>query len=155
MLRCWNGILSLTSVKHHDFSALPVIEKSKEGFKKMFSIEGKFFGALTRFSDLVILNILFLICCVPVITIGASITALYSVTNKMAEDKENYIVKSFFRAFKENLRQSTIMWLILLIPEVIISIDLYIGNFIAIGLPQTLFKGFMLLAMLLVFFVML
>ena len=43
----------------------------------MFSIEGKLFGALSRMADLVILNVLFLLCCVPVITTGAAITAMY------------------------------------------------------------------------------
>lgn len=121
----------------------------------MFNIEGKFFGALSRFSDLVILNILFLVCCIPVVTIGVSITALYSVTKKMVEDKESYIVRSFFHTFKENFKQSTIIWLILLVPAMVISIDLYIGNFIKEGMAQTLFKGFMLLAMMLIMFVML
>ena len=62
----------------------------------MFSIEGKLFGALSRMADLVILNVLFLLCCVPVITTGAAITAMYYVAGKMAENKEGYIFKSFF-----------------------------------------------------------
>lgn len=121
----------------------------------MFSIEGKFFRTLSRFSDLVILNILFLLCCLPVITIGASITALYSVTKKMAENRESYIVKGFFLAFKENWKQSTIIWLILFLPTSIVSIDLYIGNFIPKGPAQTFFKGFILLALMIILFVLL
>lgn len=121
----------------------------------MFSLDGKFFGAISRLGDLVILNLLFLVCCIPVVTIGASVTAMYSVTKKMAEDREGYIFRGFFTAFKENFRQATIMWLILLIPAVLISVDMYISNFIQKGPGQTLFKGFMLLAFLLVVFVML
>ena len=94
----------------------------------MFSIEGKFFGAISRLGDLVILNILFLACSIPIVTIGASITAMYSVTKKMAEEREGYILKSFFKAFKENFRQSTVMWLILLICGMVVSVDLYICN---------------------------
>lgn len=67
----------------------------------MFSIEGKFFGTISRLGDLVILNILFLVCSIPIVTIGASITAMYSVTKKMAEEREGYIVRSFLRHLKK------------------------------------------------------
>lgn len=122
----------------------------------MFNIEGRFFGVLSRLGDLVILNILFLVCCIPVVTVGASVSALYTITRKMTEDKEGYIFNSFFKAFKENFRQSTIMWLILLVCALVISADLYIcSNFMKEGLVQTFAKSFMLLALLLVFFMIL
>ncbi len=122
----------------------------------MFNLEGKFFSVISRMGDLVILNILFLVCCIPVVTVGASITAMYSVTKKMAEDKEGYILRSFFKAFKENFRQSTVMWLILLVFAVILSADFYIcNNFMEEGLAQTFAKGFMLLALILLVFVLL
>lgn len=122
----------------------------------MFSIEGKFFGAISRLGDLVILNILFLACSIPIVTIGASITAMYSVTKKMAEEREGYILKSFFKAFKENFRQSTVMWLILLICGMVVSVDLYIcNNLMKEGSLQTLAKGFLLLAFLLIVFIVL
>ena len=119
----------------------------------MFNLEGKFFSALSRVGDLVILNILFWLCCIPVVTIGASITAMYSVTKKMAEDREGYILKGFFTAFKENFKQSTIMWLILLVPAVVISVDMYISNYLQPEEFQTFFKGFMLLAWMILIFV--
>lgn len=118
----------------------------------MFRIDGKFFGALSKLADLVILNILFLACCLPVVTIGASITALYAVTKKMAEDREGYIFKGFFISFKDNFKQSTIMWLILLVPIVIVSVDLNISNLMKEGSAQTIFKGFLLLVALLIWF---
>lgn len=119
-------------------------------------MDGKFFGAISRLGDLVILNILFLICCVPVITIGAATTAMYSVTKKMAEDKEGYIFKSYFKAFRENFRQSTVMWLILLICAGVLSADFYVcNNFMKKGLAQTFAKGFLLLALFVLIFVFL
>lgn len=122
----------------------------------MFSIEGKFFGTISRLGDLVILNILFLVCSIPIVTIGASITAMYSVTKKMAEEREGYIVRSFFKAFKENFRQSTVMWLILLICGAVVSVDLFIcNNLMKAGPLQTLAKGFLLLAFLLIVFMVL
>lgn len=120
----------------------------------MFQLDGKFFGALSKLGDLVILNILFLACCLPIVTIGASMTAMYAVTKKMAEDREGYILKGFFISFKENFKQSTIMWLILLVPIVIVSFDLNISNLMKEGIAQTFFKGFLLLAWMLIMFVM-
>ena len=122
----------------------------------MFSIEGKFFSIISRLGDLVILNILFLICCIPIVTIGASVSAMYGVTKKMAEDREGYILKSFFGAFKENFRQSTVMWLILFVCAAIVSVDLYIcSNFMKEGMVRNFAKGFMLFALLLIFFMIL
>lgn len=80
----------------------------------LLNIESKFFQGVTKIGNLVILNLLFLFSCLPVITIGASLTALYTVTLKMAVNKEAYVVKSYFKAWKENWKQSTLIWLALL-----------------------------------------
>ena len=50
----------------------------------MFGIDSKFYEVVSRISDLVVINLLFVLCSLPIITIGASTTALYGVTNKMA-----------------------------------------------------------------------
>ncbi|BFL47834.1 DUF624 domain-containing protein [Lactonifactor longoviformis] len=91
---------------------------------------GSFFGLdsplmrfLSRLADIFILNILFLICCIPVITIGASATALYTVTLKMARNEESYMVKGFLKAFKSNFKISTIVWLIMLVLGIILGLD--------------------------------
>ncbi|MFS6555220.1 DUF624 domain-containing protein, partial [Parabacteroides distasonis] len=67
---------------------------------------------LSRVADLMILNIVFLITCIPIVTIGAAWTSLYYVALKMVRNEESYIVRSYFKSFKENVKQSTIMWLI-------------------------------------------
>lgn len=95
-----------------------------------FNMDGKFFSFMTRVADLMILNILWIICCIPIVTIGASTTALYYVTMKMAKNEESYIVKSFFRSFKENFKQSTILWLITLIIGIIFTVDLKILRYL-------------------------
>lgn len=68
-----------------------------------------------RAADLMILNIVFIICCLPIVTIGASLTALHYVTLKMVRNEESYIVKSFFKSFKQNFKQATIINLIMLL----------------------------------------
>lgn len=80
---------------------------------KIFSLDSPFVQFMNRVADIMWLNILFVLCCIPVITIGASVTAMYYVTLKMVRNEESYITKSFFRSFKLNFRQATVIWLIL------------------------------------------
>lgn len=61
-----------------------------------FNMDSPVMRFLSRLCDLMILNILCLICCIPIVTIGASITALYSVTLKMVKGEDSYIAKGFF-----------------------------------------------------------
>ena len=77
-----------------------------------FSPDSKFMQAMARVYDLVILNLLFLLSCVPLITIGAASAALYTVCFRIGTDREQGIFRSYFQAFRENFRQGTILWLI-------------------------------------------
>lgn len=77
-----------------------------------FNINSGFFKFINRFFDVFLINILWLICSLPIITIGASTCAAFSVTLKMVDDEEGYIAKSFFKAFKQNFKQGTLMWII-------------------------------------------
>ena len=76
---------------------------------RFFNMDNKFFVFMGRVADLLLLNFLCILCCIPVVTAGASITALYYVTLKMARDEESYIARSFFRSFKQNFKQATII----------------------------------------------
>lgn len=89
----------------------------------LFNMDGPVWQALGRLADLVILNLLFVISCIPVITIGAAATALYSVTLKMVRDEESYILKGYWKSFKENFKQSTIMWLVMLVIGIVLYVD--------------------------------
>ena len=71
---------------------------------RIFDVEGPLFSGLSRLADLFWLNVLFIVCSIPIFTIGASATALYYVTLKMVKNEECYITKSFFRSFKQNFR---------------------------------------------------
>ena len=95
---------------------------------KAFNFEGPLFSFLSRLADLFWLNLLFIICSIPVITIGASSTAMYYVTLKMAKNEEGYITRSFFKSFKENFVQATAIWMMFLVLAVIMLLDLRIAN---------------------------
>ena len=88
--------------------------------------------ALARFLDLIMLNIIFVICSLPIITIGASATAMYTVMLKMVKNEEGYIVKGFFIAFKENFKMSTIAWLIILPINLLIYWNIYLSNYLPV-----------------------
>ncbi|MDO5134404.1 MAG: DUF624 domain-containing protein [Eubacteriales bacterium] len=96
--------------------------------ERFFNMDNKFFTFMGKVADLMILNLLCLVCCIPVVTIGASLTALFYVTLKMARNEESYIVRSFFRSFKENLKQSLVINLIMLVTGLLLYLDLMISR---------------------------
>ena len=87
--------------------------------------------ALGKIFDLMCLNILWLVCSIPVITVGASTTALYTVVLKMVKNEEGYILKDFLKAFKSNFKQSTIAWIMILMIGIICWVDQQIVSQIA------------------------
>lgn len=90
-----------------------------------FNYDNPVWRFIGKFFDIMILNLLWVICSIPIITMGASTTAVYYVTLKLVRDEEGSTFKSFFKSFKENFRQSTIIWLILLAAGALIGFDLY------------------------------
>lgn len=81
---------------------------------KIFSYESRFSQLMLKLCYACCLNLLWLLCSLPVFTIGASTTALYYASLKLVRDQEQHIGAQFFRSFKENFRQATVLWLILL-----------------------------------------
>lgn len=79
---------------------------------KMFCYDGAYARFMGRVFDLMLLHLLWLLCSLPVVTIGASTTALFAVTLKMTKDKESYIVRSYFQAFVSNFGKATKLWLL-------------------------------------------
>ena len=93
---------------------------------RFFSYDSKFSQVLLKIAHCCYLNLLWILCSIPVFTIGASTTALYYVTLKMAKNEEGRLAATFFRAFRENFRQATVLWLILLGAGVVLGGDGYI-----------------------------
>ena len=91
----------------------------------IFDIDSPFIQFLAHIADLIILNIVFLICCIPVVTIGPSITALNYVTLKLAAKEDINVIRSFFKSFRQNFRQALIIWILLLGFGGLLFYDLY------------------------------
>ena len=90
---------------------------------RFFDLDSPVMSFLSKVADLVWLNIIYIICCIPIFTIGTATSALYYVTMKMVADEEGYITKSFFKAFKDNFKQATIVWLGVLLAYFIFFMD--------------------------------
>ncbi len=93
---------------------------------KLFDIDGPLMQALTKVANLMILNLLTVLCCIPVFTIGAALTALHYMCLKMIRNEDCYICKGYFKAFKESFKQSTKVWLIMLFVIIVLIADYYV-----------------------------
>ena len=80
---------------------------------------------INKVTDLFILNLLCLICCIPIITIGPALTAKYDVAMRIVRKEEPTILKPFFKAFKVNFKQSFIVWMIILFACLLLCMDWY------------------------------
>ena len=99
----------------------------------LFNYDNPVWRFIGKFWDVLILNVLWLVCSIPIVTIGASTTAMYYVTLKLARDEDGYTIRSFFKSFKENFRQATVIWLIFLAVVFLLGFDLY---FFVAGLTE-------------------
>ena len=116
---------------------------------KLFRMDSPLMRFLTKIADLMVLNILFCVTGIPLITIGASWTALYSVTLKMVRDEEGSVSRSYFRSFRQNFRQATLLWLGVLVVLALLALDIRVLNGMAGGTaPGLLRVGVEILALL-------
>ena len=116
---------------------------------KLFRMDSPLMRFLTKIADLMVLNILFCVTSIPLITIGASWTALYSVTLKMVRDEESSVSRSYFRSFRQNFKQATLLWLGVLVVLALLVLDIRVLNGMAGGTaPGLLRVGVEILALL-------
>ncbi|MGN0166574.1 MAG: YesL family protein [Acetatifactor sp.] len=96
---------------------------------KLFNLDSPVMQALGKMADLMWLNILTLICCIPIITVGPSLTALHYMALKIVRNEECYITRGFFKSFKENLKQGILIWLLMLIVILVLAGDFFIMKY--------------------------
>ena len=114
--------------------------------RDFFNIESPFMQLLTRVGDLIIVNALYLVCCVPIVTIGAATAALHKVAQAIVYDTDNGIFKTFFRAFRENFRQATALWLMMLFFAAAMGCNYMLISGFVVGTPATVLKGALVVA---------
>lgn len=102
----------------------------------LFNLDNPVWSFMGRVADLVILNILALVCSIPIVTIGASWTAMYFVTIRIVRKEEGYVIRDFFRSFKENFKQATIIWLLVIAVAAVFIGDILIYRMMPDQIPQ-------------------
>lgn len=89
----------------------------------LFNVNNVFFRFMGKLFDVVALNIVFIIVCIPIVTIGPAISALYYASVKSIRRDRSYPIKEFFKGFKRDFKQSFIVGLIMVIAGIILYID--------------------------------
>ena len=95
---------------------------------KFFSVDSAFYKFLVRLWDMVVINFLWVLFSLPVITIGASTVAAFSVTLKMVDEHEGYVGRQFVKAFKANLKQGIPLGLLALFCAYVVYLDFELFN---------------------------
>ena len=93
---------------------------------KLFDYDGPLMSALIYIGELILLNVVYVLCCVPVVTIGAATAAMYKVTLDNANGYSGAVIKRFFQAFRYNFKKATIEWIVMLGVAVFLYIDFQI-----------------------------
>lgn len=107
----------------------------------MFSPDSRFMTAMSRAADLMLLNLFFLFTSIPIVTIGPSAAALYTVVFRMGTRREQGTVCAYFRAFRDNFRQALPLWLLTLLAGGATACNLFIFSSLpgALGYLRVLF----------------
>ena len=96
-----------------------------------FSIDSPFFRFCAKIADIFLLNLIFVVTCIPVVTIGAALTSLHTISMKMVSGKEGYIIKGYWQVFCASFKKATVHYLLLLLAGGILGVDFYFWSRIA------------------------
>ena len=95
---------------------------------RFFNPDNPVMEFIAKIFDLVILNLIFIFSCVPIITIGASTSALSYVTLKRVRGEDPYIWRNFWKSFRQNFKQGTLVWIFSILIFIFLGMDFYIIN---------------------------
>ncbi len=101
---------------------------------KLFDPDGPLMTAMSKFADIVLCNLMFVVFCLPIFTIGASLTALYTCMLQLVyeEDKDNWLIfRDFWQAFRRNFKQATLLWLVCLLVIVFLTAYYWVASSLA------------------------
>lgn len=92
----------------------------------IFNVDGGIMKTLGKVTDVICLSLLFIVCSIPIFTIGTAATALYYTANKVIRNDRGYIFKEYMSAFKSNFKQTTPIWLLIMVISVVLGFDFYV-----------------------------
>ncbi|MDO5292386.1 MAG: DUF624 domain-containing protein [bacterium] len=121
---------------------------------KFFGLDSPMWNFFNRLADLVIVNFCFLLCCIPIVTIGAAWTALYYTVIKMKRHEEGPITRMYFHAFRENLKQATFMWVADVLLFALIGLDLVLVGALQSGARSVLHMTILMIGLVFIITIM-
>ena len=92
----------------------------------IFSFDSPFMEFLRKAVEYMLVSLLCLICCIPVFTVGAAFTAQYYVGMKLIRGEEVPFFRAYFKSFKENFKQATLIFIIELLVGTFFALDWYL-----------------------------
>ncbi len=120
---------------------------------KIFSYDSKFFEVLERTANIVVLNFLIIIFSIPIITIGPTLSASYSVALKMANGEDPKVFSEFIKRFKQDFKISTVVWMLLILLGIVLSVDFYFSNMISNKTISDMFRFIFTIASVILMFI--
>ena len=105
--------------------------------------DNRLFQILSRLGDLIALNLLFVVTCVPLVTVGAALSAMYSVLFQMLREEETRVLRTYWKAFKQNFKPSLPLWL----PMAAIAVLLVVNNILLQNMSGNLVGFFSIVVM--------
>lgn len=118
--------------------------------KALFSPNSKFMRLMGRIGDLMVLNLLFLAASIPIVTIGAAATAMYTVCFRFGTGREGQMFRTYFQTFRTEFKRSTVLWLMILLCGCMTALDAYLFYLMPGGM-RWLFLLFIILFILVLF----
>ena len=94
---------------------------------RIFDIDNPVWNAFSKLFDIIIINILFLLTCIPIVTIGNSITALYYTALRMTSKRLTYATSEYFKSWKENFKQGLLCEVLLFDLGVMLAVGTYVS----------------------------
>lgn len=97
-------------------------------YEKIFNMDNPFWRGMARIFDVFVLNVLWLLCCIPIFTIGPSTTAFYYAMINLVRGEESYVSHDFFHSFRSSFKQSLLAGLPLMAVGAFLMADIYIAH---------------------------
>ncbi|MBQ7765305.1 MAG: YesL family protein [Lachnospiraceae bacterium] len=117
--------------------------------KWLFDLDSPLIRGLSRIFDCMLLSILTILCSLPIVTVGAAVSACYDVMIRMALDRDNGIIKPYFKAFAKNFKKGTVIWLICMVGIIFIGANYYLLSFEFEGITEGVRSVIMVIVLLL------
>ncbi|MCQ2491538.1 MAG: YesL family protein [Lachnospiraceae bacterium] len=103
-------------------------------WNKIFNVQNPFWQSMDTMFDLFVINLLFVLCCLPIVTIGPAITALYYALIQKILGEEGYLKNDFFKSFKQNLKQGMLLGIPLTLCGAFLAFDVYLCHAMGKGI---------------------